>query len=90
MTIPDCAESLRLIGQGGSNAFYRGPIADKLVAEMDESRLPTNPYKRGAETVAALFDETARLLRFTAILASPPRVVTYGLLYIGTTALGAP
>ncbi|MCK9516382.1 MAG: gamma-glutamyltransferase [Ottowia sp.] len=30
----DLATSLRLIAQGGASAFYRGPIADKIAAEM--------------------------------------------------------
>src|SRR5262249_46038035 len=28
------ARTLRLIGEGGADAFYKGPIADKIVAEM--------------------------------------------------------
>lgn len=31
---PDLARTLRQIAEGGAGAFYRGPIADQLVAEM--------------------------------------------------------
>ncbi len=31
---PDLGRTLRLIAQGGPEAFYKGPIADRIVAEM--------------------------------------------------------
>jgi gamma-glutamyltranspeptidase/glutathione hydrolase len=31
---PDLAATLQAIADGGANAFYRGPVADKLVAEI--------------------------------------------------------
>ena len=32
---PDLAQSLRMIAQGGADAFYKGPIADAIVAASD-------------------------------------------------------
>lgn len=34
MVLPDLADTLQAIAVGGPDAFYRGPVADKLVAEM--------------------------------------------------------
>jgi gamma-glutamyltranspeptidase/glutathione hydrolase len=34
IVLPDLARTLRRIAEDGANAFYRGPIADQLVAEM--------------------------------------------------------
>lgn len=36
MVLPDLAKSLRSIAEGGADAFYRGPIADQLVAQMQQ------------------------------------------------------
>ncbi len=33
--LPELAKSLKLIAQDGPNAFYRGPIADLIVADME-------------------------------------------------------
>ena len=38
---PDYAESLTLLASGGADAFYKGPIAEKIVAEVHGH--PTNP-----------------------------------------------
>ncbi len=34
---PDLAETLRLIAENGRDGFYAGPVADKIVAEMQSS-----------------------------------------------------
>ncbi|MBC8351632.1 MAG: gamma-glutamyltransferase [Planctomycetes bacterium] len=36
MVLPDLARTLRLIAEKGADAFYRGKIADQLVAEMQQ------------------------------------------------------
>lgn len=34
---PELAESLRMISEGGSEAFYEGPIAKKIVSDMEQA-----------------------------------------------------
>ncbi len=48
---PDLAATLRLIAEGGEDAFYRGEIAARIVADMEE--------RGGAVTAAALADYEA-------------------------------
>ena len=36
MTLPELADTLELIAEGGPDAFYRGPIADQLVTDMQK------------------------------------------------------
>ncbi len=48
---PDLAATLRLIAEGGEDAFYHGPIADRIVADMEAHG--------GAVTAAALADYEA-------------------------------
>jgi gamma-glutamyltranspeptidase/glutathione hydrolase len=40
MKYPDLAGSLRLIGEGGSKAFYEGEIAERLVAAAEKAGAP--------------------------------------------------
>jgi gamma-glutamyltranspeptidase/glutathione hydrolase len=52
MVLSDYAKSLELIGNSGPDAFYRGPIADAIVAEM--KRPSPYPQDRSALTAADL------------------------------------
>ncbi|MEP9388545.1 gamma-glutamyltransferase [Mesorhizobium sp. KR9-304] len=47
---PDYAASLRTIAEGGADAFYRGPIADKIVAAVQSH--PTNPGSLSLDDLA--------------------------------------
>lgn len=47
---PELAQSLKLIAEQGADAFYRGPIADKIVAAVQNSSL--NPGLLSAEDLA--------------------------------------
>jgi len=47
----DYAESLRMIADGGADAFYRGPIAGKIVAAVNGH--PTNPGRLTLDDLAA-------------------------------------
>ena len=51
MTLRDYASSLELIAQAGPHEFYRGSIAQKIVAEMEHSQRPLNPYEDDAGTI---------------------------------------
>jgi gamma-glutamyltranspeptidase/glutathione hydrolase len=48
---PDYAESLRILAEGGADAFYKGPIAEKIVAAVNGH--PTNPGKLSLADLAA-------------------------------------
>lgn len=48
---PDYAATLRLIAEGGTDAFYKGPIARKIVAAANGH--PTNPGKLDLADLAA-------------------------------------
>lgn len=48
---PDYAETLRIIADGGADAFYKGLIAEKIVAAVNSH--PTNPGKLSLEDLAA-------------------------------------
>ena len=50
-TQPDLAATLRTIAEGGEDAFYRGPIAERIVADMEGHG--------GAVTASALADYRA-------------------------------
>lgn len=50
-TQPDLAATLRIIAEGGEDAFYRGPIAERIVADMEGHG--------GAVTASALDDYRA-------------------------------
>ena len=50
-TQPDLAATLRIIAEGGEDAFYRGPIAERIVADMEGHG--------GAVTASALADYRA-------------------------------
>ncbi|CUA82614.1 gamma-glutamyltransferase [Pseudidiomarina woesei] len=47
---PELAQSLKLIAEQGADAFYRGPIADKIVAAVQNS--PLNPGLLSAQDLA--------------------------------------
>lgn len=47
---PDYAGSLRALAEGGADAFYKGPIAGKIVASVNGH--PTNPGKLTLEDLA--------------------------------------
>lgn len=49
MLLPDYARSLELIGNGGPDAFYRGPIAEAIVAEMKRP----SPYPQDRSSLTA-------------------------------------
>src|SRR5207244_3446794 len=38
LTQPDLARTLKLLAESGPDAFYRGPIADAIVAEMERGK----------------------------------------------------
>ncbi len=48
---PEYAESLRAIAEGGADAFYKRPLAGRLVAALNGH--PTNPRKLDLEDLAA-------------------------------------
>jgi len=48
---PEYAESLRAIAEGGADAFYKGPLAGRIVAAVNGH--PTNPGKLDLEDLAA-------------------------------------
>ena len=48
---PDYAETLRALSDGGADAFYTGPIAEKIVAAV--SGHPTNPGKLTLQDLAS-------------------------------------
>lgn len=47
---PEYAESLRAIAEGGADAFYKGPLAGRIVAAVNGH--PTNPGKLDLEDLA--------------------------------------
>lgn len=52
---PDLARTLRTLADQGPDAFYRGPIARAIVAEMERSRKPGTPAgERGVMTAGDL------------------------------------
>jgi gamma-glutamyltranspeptidase / glutathione hydrolase len=52
---PDLARTLRTLAHRGPDAFYRGPIARAIIAEMDRSKNPGTPEgERGVMTAADL------------------------------------
>ena len=48
---PDYAQTLRAMAEGGTDAFYKGPLAGRIVAVVNGH--PTNPGKLGLEDLAA-------------------------------------
>ncbi len=48
---PDYARTLRAIAAGGADAFYRGPLAERIVATVNDH--PTNPGKLTLADLAA-------------------------------------
>lgn len=64
-TQPDLAQSLREIAAGGAKAFYRGAIAQKIVAEMERSQ--TEDSTEGDEGVMTADD----LASYRAVWRTP-------------------
>ena len=77
---PDLARTLRTLADQGPQAFYRGPIADAIIAEMERSRAAVVPEgERGVMTAEDLVSyrpiwrEPLRgLYHGRGILAVPP------------------
>lgn len=56
----DYAASLRLIMQEDPDAFYRGPIAQKIVADMEQSQTSAYPGDKGVMTLDDLANYRVR------------------------------
>jgi gamma-glutamyltranspeptidase/glutathione hydrolase len=78
LVLSDYADSLRLIAEQGSDAFYRGPIARQIVEEMERSQSSPYPGDQGLMTLEDLASYKAKWRR--------PLEGTYR----GHTVIGAP